>query len=375
VFGKFFVWIFAAQLAASASPPTGAPKTPPPQLLREIAILPPSHLISALAFSPDEQWIAITAAIRHRPGSRHYKRDLLFVPLDGSRDRTVRLDPGLPILWDPIWSPDSSAVLIGELAEPTRGVAKLLNLRGDQLWARDAPQSLRPSRRPAGEVFGFLDNDDLIAELLAKHKPAAFATLDLQGQVTGTWPVPKKWTIEAVSPDRRLLAVFSDEYPSKALIVNYSSESVIRSQSSATWLYRNGVRAQAAVQFFTEAGRTLCGVQGPENEAWPAQCWDVDTGQKIAEFHGFSGGWPAAASAHASRLVLTQFRTFFRRQIDSYGERVVWDFRSGAEVASMPVQGQNLWDVELQPAPIAISATGHYLAEGADGILRIYELP
>jgi WD40 repeat protein len=370
------VGLFVAQLAVGAPPPTGPAKTPPAKLLREIAVLPPSHLIGAVAFSPDEQWIAITGAIQHRPGRRHYKRDLLLVPLDGSPDRAVRLDPGLPIRWGPVWSPDSNTVLVGELAGPNRGVAKLLNIRGDQLWARDAPRSPVPSRRPAGGVFGFLDNDHLLAELPPKGRPAAFATLDLHGKITDTWPVPKNWTIAAVSPDRRLIAVFSDDYQSKTLIVDYSSKTVIQSKSSATWLYRNGGRSYATAEFFTEAGKTLCAVEGPENEARPAACWDVDTGQKIAEFHLFSGGAPAAASARASRLVFTQVRQFFRRQIDSYGERVVWDFRSGAEVASLPVRGQNVWNnVDLPPAPIALSATGHYLAEGAGGILRIYELP
>jgi hypothetical protein len=62
------------------------------------------------------------------------------------------------------------------------------------------------------------------------------------------------------------------------------------------------------------------------------------------------------------------------------GGRVVWDFRSSAEVAAWAPAVQyletdrNVRDV-AQPAPAAISPSGRYVAEGADGMLRIYELP
>lgn len=381
MFGKFFLWLFAIQLAASASPPTNLPKgPPPPKLVREIALLPPSYAIGTLAFSPDEQWIAITAIAQHRPGSRQHDEDLLLVPVGESSERIVRLDPGPPIGWGPVWSPDSKALLVGEFASATQGVAKLFNLRGDQIWARDVTQPPSafpfPPDRPAGEVFGFLSSDRLIAELLEKHQPASFAALDLHGQVTDSWRVPKKWTIAAASPERRLLAVYSGDDRSKTLIIDYSSRKVIQSKRNPTWLYRHGVNSAVNAEFFTEGGKTLCVVGGLPDDERPAECWDVDTGKTVGEFRRFYGGAPAAGSTHSSRLILTQVRTSFRQDIDYYSDGVVWDFRAGAEVAAWPAPGQ-LFRASgiVQPAAVALSATGRYAADGAAGILRVYELP
>lgn len=383
MFGKFFVWLFVAQLAVSASPPTGSPKAPPPKLLLQIRVLPQTYAILTLAFSPDEHWIAILGEPQTHALS-NYESDLLLVPTppptaaieNRPLEHPVPIDTGRPIFWGPVWAPRSDAVLVGELPELTRGVAKLFSIRGDQLWARDAPQSPIPSARPGGQVFGFLDSDHLIAELLRKHKPAAFATLDLHGELTDTWPVPKKWTIAAVSPHRRLLAVYSDDYRSKTLIIDYPSRRIVQSKKNPTWLYRDGIRALINAEFFTETGGTLCAVGGRTDEARPAECWSVDTGKTIGQFRGVFGGAPAAASAHASRIVLTQVRTSFRPEIDYFGDCVVWDYRSGIEVAEWPAAGQAAGGGGvIQPASVAISATGRYVAEGADGMLRVYELP
>jgi hypothetical protein len=59
---------------------------------------------------------------------------------------------------------------------------------------------------------------------------------------------------------------------------------------------------------------------------------------------------------------------------------VVWDFRSGIEVAAWEPGTQTVETARdfqriVRPAPAAISSTGRYIAEGTEGILRIYELP
>jgi hypothetical protein len=386
VFGKFFVWLFAIQVAAIASPPHPSLKAPPPpKLLLQIRVFPPAYAILASAFSPDERWIAILGEgfKEHKHAPTGIQSELLLFPGPAPGNQPlphpVRIDLGVPILWGPVWSPRSDAVLVGGLAGRTLDVAKMFSIHGDQILARDAPVDpplLIPSPRPAGEIFGFLDSSRLIAEVLAKHEPAAFATLDLHGKVTGTWPVSKKWTIAAISPERRLLAVYSDDERSKTLIVDYSSRKVIQSKANPTWLDRAGDRTLINAEFFTEAGRTLCTVGGAAGQARPAECWNVDTGKTIGEFRRFFGGSPAAASAHASRVVLTEFRESFRQGIDYYGDRVVWNFRSGAEIASWPAPGQAVGpDSVLRPSSVAISATGRLVAEGVNGILRVYELP
>jgi hypothetical protein len=130
-----------------------------------------------------------------------------------------------------------------------------------------------------------------------------------------------------------------------------------------------------------------------------AECRDVDSGTKINEFRRFQGGTsarefqsfqegdPPEASTQGSRLLLTHITPFpSKDKLDVtgktvvYGERVVWDFRSGAEVATWGMP-QDVWKnvthsfTQPVPVPIVISATGRYIAEGAGGVLRIYELP
>ena len=189
------------------------------------------------------------------------------------------------------------------------------------------------------------------------------------------------------SPDRHLLAVFSDERASKTLVVEYPSKKIILTRDNPYQELGTGQIASFS-DFFTEGGRTLCSVGSvefqPARKDTFTQCWDVDSGKKIAQFDGFLGGAPAAASSHGSRLVLTGGSFITKKKegltIASYGQRVVWDFRSGTQVAAwdMPefswstiTHGPEL----LRPAPAAISSSGRYVAEANGVLLRIYEVP
>ena len=136
---------------------------------------------------------------------------------------------------------------------------------------------------------------------------------------------------------------------------------------------------------FAEGGRTLCSVGSYGRGARAAQCFDIESGNKIAEFSGFKGGIPGAVSTKGSRIVLTRIRFFpsldGESDMRSYKDRIVWDFRSDKQVAEWVPRTQSFeapgWrqDGEQRWGPNAISPAGHYLAEGANGVLRIYELP
>jgi hypothetical protein len=357
---------FAVQFVLTASQP--------PKLLRETHLPPPAESVGMLAFSPDEHWIAVVAGPR--------QGELLLLPLNGTPDQNIHIDPGGPISWGPVWSPNSDAVLVGELAGSKQGIAKLYSLRGTQLWEHDGPGLQLFSYNPAGGVFGFLDSEHLLARESPKDGKAACDTLDLQGHVLDTWPAPKEWELAAINPDRHLLAMFADHIQSKTLVIDYPSKKVLQTRSNPTWLYQNGGRSAGVWQYFADGGKTLCSVGSAESHPAGAECWDAGSGEKIAEFQRFTGGAPAAASDRGSRLVLTQETRFWskrRSEIGSYGERVVWDFRSGAELAAWETTGQAVvthgTSAVIRPTPVAISSTGRYVAEGGGGILRIYELP
>jgi hypothetical protein len=366
------IGLFAAQLASVPSFSAAPLNAPAPKLLREINLASSADAVRNLSFSPDEHWIAVLAGPK--------RNDLLVLPVDGTPGQSIHIDPGMPIFWGPEWSPTSDALLVGEAAGFKHGVAKLFDLQGKVLWQRNGPGVELWSRDPAGGTFGFIDSEHLLARSIpGKGKPAAFDTLDLEGRVIDTWPTRKQWEFAAMNPDRHLLAVFSDSDQSETIVLDYASKRVIQTKSNPTWLYQDGNRSQGIWEYFAESGKSLCLVGNAESHATGAECLDVDTGEKFAQFHRFPGGMPAAASVHSSRLVLTQvtpFRSKERPLIDSYGQRVVWDFRSGAEIAAWGITAQTAGRGSIVvPSAVAISSTGRYIAEGANGILRIYELP
>jgi hypothetical protein len=287
-----------------------------------------------------------------------------------------------------VWSPDSTTVLVegfanNPLTPPVDAIAKLWDLRGDELLRRPAPGlavglSVDP---PVGGIFGFLDSKHLLARRIpAKGMPPTFETLDLQGQVVDTWTVPKHWEVADISPERGLLAILTDQ-ASKTLVVDHLSRKVILTRDNPGGFQGYGNSSlYGRWQYFTESGKTLCsvgsvavGTPDPQFETI-TECWDVDSGRKIAQFDGFRGGAPAAASSHGSRLVLTHDIAFPQRRGELLfpgGERVVWDFRSGSEIAA--------WETpQISTSPldhVAISSSGRYVAETAGTLLRIYELP
>lgn len=417
------VWIacLVAHLASAAPAPkkTHTSEAPPPRLITQIDLdrlgpatsgVLPVYIIQRLAFSPDENWIAVTAriatAVLNKPGTpskvsiefnpRSLKYRLFLVPLHKPPEQAVQIDPGI-VPWF-TWSPNSDSVLVeGVQPDKRSGTAKLYNLRGESLWTHLGP--VRPqviSPRPVGGIFGFIGSGHLLAYRIAPPgKSVWFDTLDLNDRMVSTWKVPKDWNIADISPDGRHLAVLSGKYATKTVLVDYDSK-----QTLQTW--ENPSRVGPAFfggfpQYFVDGGKAICSIgpargrygagAGPDytSGATHAQCRDVETGVTIATFSPFLGGAPAAAAVRASRLVLTQ-ATFLSQQdpahVQYYGGRVVWDFRTNEEVAAWgpaaPKAASPNAPLFLRspvPGPVAISPTGQFVAEGADNVLRIYAIP
>jgi hypothetical protein len=381
----------AAMMLLLASPLVSAP---PPRLVREIdlnqtvAAAPDSAPFAIFAFSPDEKWLAVLVGahqLEHRKADRNVdpglSESLLLAPLNGTTSQPVQIHPGLRPVMSPAWSPDSATVLVEGFANnpsllPVDELAKLWDLRGDELLSRHGPGlSAGP---PVGGIFGFLDSKHLLARRTpAKGIPDAFETIDLHGQVVDTWTVPKHWEVADISPERGLLAILTDR-ASKTLVIDYQSKKVILTRDNPSSF--GSPVLYGRWQYFTESGKTLCSVgsvgTGTPRVNTTTECWDVDSGRKIAQFHDFTGGAPAAASSHGSRLVLTRDSAIPGRDaalVFPRGERVVWDFSSGAEIAAWEVpqiaNSSHIFD------HVAISSSGRYVAETTDTLLRIYELP
>lgn len=392
----------AAMIVLLASPLVSAP---PPRLVREIDLrravpaIPDFAPTAVLAFSPDEKWLALEIGafpLEFRSSDRKVdlgaSESLLLLPLNGSTAQPVQTSLGLRAAGNPAWSPDSAMVLVeglekGPVSPSLGAIAKVQDLKGDELLRRQAPGLLVSKTvdmgqiwdGPLGGIFGFLDSAHLLVRATPlKGMPAAFDTIDLGGKVVDTWKVPKHWAIADISPERGLLAILSEQ-ATKTLVVDYASKKVILSRDNPySFRYNYQVAEGGRWQFFAESGKTLCSVGSVGTDSHQldtaTECWDVDSGMKIAQFDGFRGGAPAAASSHGSRLVLTHDIAFPHRNEELVflgGERVVWDFRSGGEIAR--------WDAPQlgyrAPDHVAISSSGRYVAETYGTIIRIYELP
>ena len=384
----------AAMIVLLASRLASAPQ---PKLVREIDLnqsvpaIPDVAPFAIFAFSPDEKWLAVAVGprpIEHPKPPKNVdlgpSEILLLVPLDGTAGQPVPVNLGLHPTGNPAWSPDSASVLVEGFAKhrpglPVDSIAKLWDLRRDELLSRHGPGLTGDG--PVGGIFGFLDSTHLLARgIPAKGMPDAFETLDLQGRVVDTWTVPKHWQVADISPTRGLLAILTDR-DAKTLVVDHQSKKVILTRDNPNGFQANGNPGMyGRLQYFTESGKTLCSVgsigTGISQVNTITECWDVDSGRRIAKFGGFPGGAPAAASSDASRLVLTHGLTIPRRDaglVFPRCERIVWDFSSDSEIAGWEVpQIADSWSTFDQ---VAISSSGRYVAENVGTLLRIYALP
>jgi hypothetical protein len=141
--------------------------------------------------------------------------------------------------------------------------------------------------------------------------------------------------------------VLLDSEGSKTLIVDYATGKVVQSvknQNQTTTTGSSGpcngdsicrLNTFAAPQvYFAENGKSLCEAARVDAFKNHPVCRDVDTGKTIAEFRSVDGGAPASASTRGSRMVLSKY----------FGKSVVWDFRSGTEVAAWgPSTRQTAW--------------------------------
>ena len=135
---------------------------------------------------------------------------------------------------------------------------------------------------------------------------------------------------------------------------------------------------------FGDSGNAICqGGAGFNAERTPAVCRNVDTGKVIGETIR-SGERPIETAAHATRVVVTDYQRskipFSYEYHSTFKGRYVWDFGTGQELASWYPESQTYPNVFSPPKTItepynfAMSPDGQYIAEGGNGIIRLYKI-
>jgi hypothetical protein len=365
---------------------------PAPKLIREIdlnGLIRESgdwriskHPVENIVFSPDDSRVAIGVGSHWKDGlidrSIGLRRmsHVLVVSLTGKtvQEGTLQIDVDRSLGAESLlWSPGSDSLAVNGVPSLVYGIPS------GELW--------RPEVM-IGKMYGFVDTGQLLALKAStfqagRRVPLVLDTLDMGGRLLGEWTQPLSSVVEALNSDRHLILMRVEQPPGSCPLPYCSKTSVMdHEKKTVVQEWSPGLPGKP---YFAEAGRTVCSVDMVgRNSDW-AQCFDTDSGKKVAEFHGFKGGDPAGVSTHASRIVLTHTR-FFRGitqeyDTDSNKDRVVWDFRANKMVAEwVPVtQTEEFYHNgphELRRwGPFAISPSGRFLAEGSNGTLRIYELP
>jgi WD40 repeat protein len=317
--------------------------------------------VYAVSFSPDGQRLAAVV------GESVQRESLLFANVANPRTNGVKyeartqiddLDIGVP----PIsWSPSGDAIALGSFVYTPGG---------------------RTCELPPSPFLFFGANSaaGLDAALIRYHTakaPSHLLFFSSDCQDAGTLEVPYGRYIADASADRGLLCLLPfgaqppKPEPLEVLVVSPSDRSVVHRWTKD--VMNVGV-------LFADTGKALCGLAGTEKHG-TAHCWSVDTGKEIAATTGNNIHQPMRTALYAQRAVLSHYGwgidfEGFSARMGSLKERIIWDFRTGRELASWTPKWQRDGSaiVPREPYKFAISPDGNYVVEGGDGVLTLYKI-
>jgi hypothetical protein len=326
--------------------------------------------ILALRFSADGRTIAL-ATSPYRAGGVVLSHLILVHVLQPQKDirefqiENIASDSGTLGIKPPAvaWSPEGTIIIAGNnlVHVVDGGICEL----------------------PTGFGGGFITPDQIVALPIRKDGSSQFKVYNSDCQLTHTWEVKGQWTFSDVSVERGLISALrktSREVAQPAeelLVVDPIAEKIVQSWATSATGYSSR---------FADHGKVLCvgdnGGDFADPREVPPRCMDIDGGNRIAEITNINGGSPFAISENTSRVVTSDYRNvwnFIYREYDTeLKRRVVWDFRKNVEIVSWSPSIQTYSLLVPRPArdpfTFAISPDGQYIAEGGNGVLRLYKI-
>lgn len=357
--------------------------------------------LQLLKFSPDGRQLAV--AVAWDTSAAVFKSQLLVIDLEnpGSITRQFEITGGIgnedipgPTLFE--WSPDGKDIFLAgklihlqngascQLPRPTAppywpgslvGNGRLIQ-GGPELPDGNAVKAQMESRIEWARAHPDLPYPLSVVPPNPPEPKSHFRFFDSECQQQGQeWQLMEAWNIHDVSTERGVIAVTRNIgfLKDELLIVDPIARKVVR-----RWPPISGVRG-----WFADGGKVICDGDDVEDmDSHPVTCWDVDSGKKIGETSTINGGLPLATASHSSRIVASDYHGVISILSDLYAaslkRRVVWDFRTGKEMASWRPGYQSYINIknerEDEPFKFALSPDGEYVAEGGNGFVRLYKV-
>jgi len=323
--------------------------------------------IRGLRFSPSGQQIAVVAGfLNDNDGRRVSNLFVVGTKEPAANAKVIKVITGIDELESGVatnsfqWSPDGRIILVGGLVVtlPDLGACRVPDLGG------------------------FVNNDKIVADATGNF--GRLLEFGSDCRVLSTWDPGENWMVVDASADKGLLLVSREMPAPKRTFPPHNETLVVRAADRA--IIGRWPASQVPSGRFADFGNAICnGSDADEADRVPVRCWSSADGKVIATAPTVNGGSPFAVATNGTRMIASDYHRYRIPFSSEYGERlkrrVVWDFKTGEELASWEPEKQNFVDNSAKTptkvsdmAKFAISADGQYVLDGANGILRLYKI-
>jgi hypothetical protein len=319
------------------------------------------HEISSLAFSPDDQQLALTIThVEFPPAGRWQFQTHLLITDVRSPERSIRqFDLREPCGGDLAWNEGGNALVICGHSVLRLGDGTICNAGGQIHWLN----STQVIRSNTGEI------------------------LTLGCEPVGTWPLEATWEIGEIAASEGWILLWHTKGQRPDIVSEFSIVEYASRQAPPGWRGRN--QEFGSPPTFAEGADAVC---SSVTISGGPHCWAIRGGKEIPVPKQARGYSISRSSASSPRVLAEKWdyerdpwwdwlltRLLFWWVPEDWdppriGQRqVVFDLRSGKWLSSWGTRISNPIR-PFHPHHYALSANGELLAESGDGGLELYRL-